>query len=94
MGNAELGGDVAGVVDILAGAAGALAVGGRAMIVELERDADDVVALGLQQRSRSRGIDATRHGDDNPRVLGTSFNIQTVQHRPSCSRSHGTSRGL
>ena len=37
-------GDRAGVVDVLAGAAGALAVGRRAVIVELQRDADDVVA--------------------------------------------------
>ena len=48
MGNAELGGDVAGVVDVLAGAAGALAMGRRTMVVELQRDADDVVAFRLQ----------------------------------------------
>ena len=35
----------AGIVDVLAGAAGALAVGRRAVVVELERDPDDVVAL-------------------------------------------------
>ncbi|GAA0004067.1 hypothetical protein BRDID11002_40680 [Bradyrhizobium diazoefficiens] len=80
MGNAELGGNVAGVVDVLAGAAGALAMGRRAMVVELERDADDVVALSLEQRSRRRGIDAARHGDDDPGVLRTAFEIQTVEH--------------
>ena len=82
MGNAELGGHVAGVVDVLAGAAGALAVGRRAMVIELQRDPDDVVALRLQQRSRRRGIDAARHGDDDPGVLGTAFEIQTVEHGP------------
>ena len=44
MRNADALGDRAGVVDVLAGAAGALAVGRRAVVVELQRDADDVVA--------------------------------------------------
>ena len=82
MGNAELGRDVAGVVDVLAGAAGALAVGRGAMVVELQRDADDVIAFRLQQRSRRRGIDAARHGNDDPGVLRTAFEIQTVEHGP------------
>ena len=73
-------GDIARIVDVLPGAAGALAMGGRAMIVKLQRDADDVVAFGLQQRSRHRGIDAARHGDDDPGVLWTAFEIQTVEH--------------
>ena len=47
-------GDVARIMNVLPGAAGALAVSGRAMIVELQGDADDVVALGLQQRGRHR----------------------------------------
>ena len=80
MRNADPLGDVAGVVDVLPGAAGALAMGGRAMIVKLQRDADDVIALGLQQRSRHRRIDAARHGDDDPGVLRTAFEIQTVEH--------------
>jgi hypothetical protein len=80
MGNAELGGDIARVVDVLPGAAGALAVGRRAMIVKLQRDADDIVALGLQQRSRRRGVDAARHGNDDPGILRTTFEIQTVEH--------------
>ena len=73
-------GDIAGVVDILAGAAGPLAMGGRAMIVKLQRDADDVIALGLQQRGRHRRIDAAGHGDHDPGVLRTAFEIQTVEH--------------
>ena len=73
-------GDIAGVVDVLPGAAGALAMGGRAMIVELQRDADDVIALGLQQRSRHRQVDAARHGDDDPGVLWAALQVQTVEH--------------
>ena len=41
--------DAARVLDILAGATGALAPDRLAMIVELKRDADDVVAFGLEQ---------------------------------------------
>ena len=73
-------GDITGVVDVLPCAAGALAVSGRAMIVKLQGDADDVVTFGFQQRSRHRGIDATRHGDDDPRVLWAAFKVQTVEH--------------
>ena len=46
MGDAERVGDAARVVDVLAGAAGALAARRGAMVVELQRDADHVVALG------------------------------------------------
>ena len=80
MRNADPLGDVAGIVDVLPGAAGALAMGGRAMVVELQRDADDVVAFRLQQRGRRRGIDAARHRDDDPCVLRTAFEIETVAH--------------
>src|SRR6202453_1619925 len=72
--------NVARVVDVLPGATGALAMGGRAMIVKLQRDADDIVSLGLQQRGRRRRIDAARHGDDDSGVLRTAFEIQTVEH--------------
>jgi hypothetical protein len=40
MRNAERLGDAAGIVDVLAGAAGTGAMNGRAMIVELQRDAE------------------------------------------------------
>src|SRR5690606_19572283 len=43
--NAQLGGDAAGVVNVLTSAAGPLAMGGLAMIVELEGDAHDLIAL-------------------------------------------------
>jgi hypothetical protein len=80
MRNADPLGDIARVMDVLTGAAGALAMGGRAMIVELQRDADDVVALGLQQRGRHRGIDPAGHGDDDPGILGAAVEVQTVEH--------------
>jgi hypothetical protein len=80
MRNADPLGDIARVMDVLPGAAGALTMGGGAMIVKLQRDADDVVALGFQQGSRRRRIDAAGHGDHDPGVLWTPFEIQTVEH--------------
>jgi hypothetical protein len=78
--NADALGDISCVVDVLPGATGALAMGSRTVIVKLQRDADDVVTLGFQQRGRRRGIDTTGHGDDDPCVLWTAFKIQTVEH--------------
>ncbi len=78
MRNADARGDRAGVVDVAAGAAGALAVGRRAMIVELQRDADHVVAGVGQQRRGDRRIDAARHGDDDARVGRPSLDVETV----------------
>src|SRR5262249_11430411 len=78
--NADVGGDAARVVDVAAGAAGALAVGCLAVVVELQGDADDVVALGLEQRRRHRRVDAARHGDDDARILRRARKIETVEH--------------
>src|SRR3954466_14948054 len=83
--------NVAGVDHILSGAAGALAMGRRAMVVKLQRDADDVVAFRLQQRSRRGRIDAAGHRDDDPRVLRTAFEIETVEHGSGRKRSGRTS---
>ena len=80
MGNGERIGNAAGVVDVLTGAAGALAVGRGAVVVELQRDADDVIALGLEQRGRHRGIDATGHGDDDTGVLRAAFEVEGIWH--------------
>ena len=79
MGNAKLGGDVARVVDVLPGAAGALAMDRLAMVVKLQGDADHVIAFGGHERGDDGGIDAARHGDDDARVrrrLGEAKRIQ------------------
>ena len=76
----QRGGDAAGIVDVLAGAAGALAMGRLAMVVELERDADDVIALAGEEAGNHRGIDATGHRDDDARVLGALGKIKRVHH--------------
>ena len=97
MGNAKPGGDVAGVVNVTAGAAGALAMSRRAMVVKLQRDSDHVIALGLEQRSRHRRIDAAGHGDHDAGVLGTAFEIETALHgsdRIGAARPFGPRAGV
>src|SRR5580658_2554347 len=76
MRNADARGHRAGVMDVAPGAAGTLAVSRRAMVVELQRDADDVVT-GLRQQCRGdRRIDAARHGDNDARVGGPALKIE------------------
>src|SRR5690606_33578292 len=60
--DAELVGDPAGVVDV--GHRAAARVGLAAP--QLHGDADDLVALLLEERGRDRGVDAARHGDQDP----------------------------
>jgi hypothetical protein len=50
------------------------------MVVELERDAHDIVAFGLHDRRNDGGIDPARHGDDHARVGRTAFDMKTVKH--------------
>ena len=58
--------DHLGVVDVLAGAAGARAPHRFAMVVELERDSDHLGPGPRRERGRDRAVDAARHGDDDP----------------------------
>ncbi|GEP08680.1 hypothetical protein MGN01_05250 [Methylobacterium gnaphalii] len=51
-----------------------------AMVVELQRDADDLVALALQQSGHDRGIDAAGHGDDNACLVGRLRKIERIHH--------------
>ncbi len=80
------------VVNVLAGAAGALPAGRRAMIVKLQRDADDVVALALQQRGHHRGIHAAGHGDDDARILRRAGQHQAVQLMAAAAAGRETAR--
>ena len=80
MGNADARRDRAGVMNVAAGAAGTLAVRRRPMIVELQRDADHVVAGVSKQRGGDRRIDTPRHGDDNARVGRPSLDVEIVAH--------------
>ena len=69
MGDAEPAGDRGRVIDVAAGAARSLTPERRAVIVELQGDADHLKAALGQQRRRHRGIDPARHGDDDA-VIG------------------------
>jgi hypothetical protein len=51
------------------------------MIVELEGDADDVVAFLLEEAGDDGGIHAPRHGHDNARVFGASRQVEAVHFR-------------
>src|SRR5487761_136041 len=77
MGNAERLGDPRRVVDVLPGAARALAAGCLAVVVKLQRHADDVITAFDQQRRHGRAVDAARHGDDHPRA-GSERHIHQV----------------
>ena len=68
--NADLIRYVAGIVDILPRTTGALLLDGGAMIVQLQRDADDIIALRLQHGGHNGTVDTARHGGDNARFRG------------------------
>ena len=92
----ELRRDGSCVVDVAPGAAGSLARGrgGRAGVVELQRDPDDVVAVARQQGCHDGGIHAARHRDDDPRrcrVLRKSERVQggCVIHRQQWRETGG-----
>ncbi len=96
MGNAQRFADAAGIVDVLAGAAGTGAVDGGAMVVKLQRDAEDVITLALQDTGDDGGIHAARHGDDNARIFRSLVKIQRVHGLrlcASCDRSARNMRG-
>ena len=69
MGDAEPVGDLLGVVDVLARAAGARPACRLAMVVELERHPDDLGAGARGERGHDRAVDAAGHGDDDPRIV-------------------------
>ncbi len=76
VGDAELLGYAAGVVDVVDGAAAALdgfghalVSGEAALVPELEGEADEGVALGAQQRGDGGGVDSSGHGYGD-RVVG------------------------
>jgi len=67
--NADMRRDRTRIMHVAAGAARSLAVYRGAVIVELQRHADDVVALLLEEGRRHRRVDAARHRDDDAGLL-------------------------
>src|SRR5713226_2208554 len=76
MGDAETLCDAPGIGDVLASAARALAPRSRAMVVELQRDADDLKAALHQQGRRHRRINPARHRDDHAMVSRTAGEVE------------------
>ncbi|MND74849.1 hypothetical protein D3C80_664530 [compost metagenome] len=66
--NADQFGGQTGVVDVLTGAAGALLLERGAVVIELQRDADHVIAGLGQQGGDDGGIHPARHGRDHARA--------------------------
>ena len=54
-------GDAAGIVDILPGTTRAFAALRRTVVIELQGDAHDFIALPMEERRHDRRIDAARH---------------------------------
>ena len=80
MGNAERRSDAAGIVNVLARTAGALAAHRFAMIVKLQRDADHIIARCLQQRGGDGGINPARHGAHDPVPARVSGQCHRLVH--------------
>ncbi len=80
MGNLQFVGDAASVLNVLAGATGALAADRLAMIVELKRDPHDVVAFRLHEGGDDGGIDPAGHGDNDAGRGRRAFEVKTVKH--------------
>ena len=71
-GEAELGGHVAGIVEVVWRAA-ALADLRRHLAVEPHRDAHHLMPLAVQQRGDHRAVDAARHRHDHAAGVGERF---------------------
>ena len=95
-------GDAPGVVDVVDGAAAALHAFGHALVPgkaalvpQLQREANELVTLGVQQRGNRRGVDATGHGYSDRVVVpgfrgghgGPVFMIVRARHYDGRERS-------
>ena len=50
----------------------------RAVVVKLQRHADDIVAFLLEQCGHDRGVDSARHCDDHPRLRRGLIEPETI----------------
>ncbi len=64
----DAGGDTPRVVQIVDRAAGAEAHLSLALVIQLHREPDHLVALAREKRGRDRGVDAAGHGYDDTHV--------------------------
>ena len=74
------------IVYILPRATGARAVHGSTVVIELEGNAEDIIALALEDTGHHRRIDATGHGDNDPGIFRPLVKIERIHvfsHRQS-----------
>ena len=88
MGDVEALGDATRIVDVLAGAAGALPAHRGAVVVQLQREADHLAAGRHQERRCARAVDAAGHGDDHAALGGRTAELQIMDH-VRCQHSVG-----
>jgi hypothetical protein len=104
MGNAQPIGHAPRIVDVLTGAAGSRPADRLTVVVELQRDADHLVAGFDQKRRRDRTVDAARHGDDDAgcgavardcgRVHARQYRVLRGVLKSSCQHAMPLFRGL
>ena len=85
--DAELAGDPAGVIGGVERAAALLELGVRVgYVVQAHPHADDLVALGVQDRRRDRGIDPAGHRDQDPAQTPTPWpsGSRATESEPIC----------
>ncbi len=67
--------DAAGIVNVLAGTAGTVAGGEGAMIVELKRNANDLMPGFVQQASDDAAVHASGHCHDDTHVQPIALRV-------------------
>ena len=75
VGDAHGVGGRARIMDVLAGAAGALLLDGLAVVVELQGDAHHLIAGPSQEGGGHGGVDAARHGRNDARANGQAHRL-------------------
>ena len=80
MRDAEPFGDRARVADVLPGAAAARPADRFAMVVELQRDADDFGVGARGKAGDDARIDAARHRDDDTAAPGAGGKVERIFH--------------
>ncbi len=90
MANAESSCNHPSIMNIGTGAARPLGADRLPMVIELERNADNVITLLLEQGGGYRAVDPARHGHHHAGILRRSIKAEGVQPlRMICACGHG-----
>ena len=93
MGKAHAFGHATGIVDVLARAARAFLGQCRAVVIQLQRDPDDIISFGFQLRRNDGTVHAPRHRHDDTRLRRGFCETKAVQF--GCGRigTQGSGQG-